>query len=414
MYMVYLYTIAIQFQLRSVNPTIPTVSAIESMCFFLLVAPQREAPLSLKKMRALHIQSGPQNCADCTMGIIKKNPLSLDLIARRQGGTPGHLRDSLRFASIRSRHLHRTYGGHLMGTGGFGSVYSMEDIVHIETFIGLYEPTILSDHNLTMYFVDNDKSIKSSLISVSKLISYGTSLVFKIIEDGSPRSGGEIETMKYLAVKLTEEQLCMSSIGGVLDNKRVIFLEFEKDNKKYTLPVSKRFTGSIIHVIKFKDVASANASANASAKSYNSYSSYNSFKSYSSSINQQVIQSKGEISGIKIEDKYLGGFKINKFSPTELLTMVESITIVLDAMHQNNLIHGDVKPENIFFERTTGAFTSFALGDFGLCQKIDDQVVYVNNRPLQMWVKDPAFPDINTLAPKDTMNKLAEEFYQCL
>lgn len=70
-----------------------------------------------------------------------------------------------------------------------------------------------------------------------------------------------------------------------------------------------------------------------------------------------------------------------KFSEPEARRMTLDLASALDYLHSLNIVHRDVKPENLFVVNLADGMHSLKLGDFGLAQEVCEMLYTVCGTP---------------------------------
>jgi serine/threonine protein kinase len=95
-------------------------------------------------------------------------------------------------------------------------------------------------------------------------------------------------------------------------------------------------------------------------------------------------------SEIQVVSPYFGNsldyIEMEELSIHQKLTIFQDISLGLSILHKLNILHGDIKPENVLYD-----FKSSRICDFGLCKKViekgDYGVLYsVKCRPVECWL----------------------------
>lgn len=105
-------------------------------------------------------------------------------------------------------------------------------------------------------------------------------------------------------------------------------------------------------------------------------------------------------SEIQVISPYFGNsldyIEMEELSISQKLTIFQDVSLGLAILHKLNILHGDIKPENILYD-----WKSARICDFGLCKKIiekgDYGVLYsVKCRPIECWLHSKSTMNLNS------------------
>merc|ERR1711997_1252308 len=86
--------------------------------------------------------------------------------------------------------------------------------------------------------------------------------------------------------------------------------------------------------------------------------------------------------------KQLFNFQKKKLNSLQILQILIQVVNGLCFIHFRNIIHCDLKPENIFIEVNPNGLYLVKIGDFGIATDIDD---FANQKKLKLASGDPVY-----------------------